>query len=107
MGVTPPPLTSEQRSQAAQTALAARRRRAEIKAGFHDGTLSLSNVLDLTSVDPAVDRLRVVELLEAFPRVGPVRASAIMSDLGIAPSRRLRGLGQHQKQALLDYFEGM
>ena len=105
--MTPPPLTSEQRSQAAQSALAARRRRAEIKSDFHTGRISLADVLKLTGTDPAVDRLRVATLLEAIPRVGPVRAAAIMDELGIAPSRRLRGLGEHQKQALLDYFEGM
>ena len=105
--MTPPPLTAEQRSQAAQTAIQARRRRAEIKSDFHAGRLSLVDVLDLAGVDPAADRLRVVELLEAIPRVGPVRAHAIMTELGIAPNRRLRGLGAHQKVALLNYFEGM
>ena len=54
--------------------------------------------------EPALDRLKVCELFEALPGIGKVRATVIMSELGIAPTRRVRGLGVHQRRALVDYL---
>jgi hypothetical protein len=34
-----------------------------------------------------------------------VRAAAIMETVGIARSRRLRGLGVHQRRALINHLE--
>ena len=39
-----------------------------------------------------------------MPGVGKIRAEEIMERLGIANSRRLRGLGPHQINALLEEF---
>jgi ribosomal protein S13 len=50
--------------------------------------------------------LRVTWLLEALPGVGPVRAERLMAAAGIAPSRRVRGLGERQRAALLDALAG-
>lgn len=61
----------------------------------------------MSDSDPAVAKLRVSDLLAALPRIGPVRAEAIMGTLAIAPTRRVRGLGERQRRALLAYFEGM
>ena len=55
--------------------------------------------------DEAIARMRVVELLEALPGIGRVRAAAIMDELGIAASRRVRGLGIHQRRALVDFMD--
>ena len=41
-----------------------------------------------------------------MPGVGTVRAKEIMDRIGIADSRRLRGLGANQIQALLKEFGG-
>ena len=41
-----------------------------------------------------------------MPGVGKVRAAQIMERLEIATSRRLRGLGDRQRKALLTEFEG-
>ena len=49
--------------------------------------------------------MRVAELLEALPGIGKVRAAAIMEQLGIAASRRVRGLGIHQRRALVDFID--
>ena len=49
--------------------------------------------------------MRIVELLEALPGIGQVRAAAIMEQLGIAASRRVRGLGIHQRRALVDFID--
>ena len=49
--------------------------------------------------------MKVTELLESMPGVGRVRARAIMAEVGIAESRRVRGLGANQIAALLGRFE--
>ena len=102
-----PELSAADRAAAADAAVAARRRRAEIKADLASGQLTLTAVLDLAETDPAVAKLRVADMLAALPRIGPVRAEAIMGTLGIAPTRRMRGLGERQRRALLAHFEGM
>lgn len=104
----PPKLTAEQRSAAAAAAVQARRRRAEVKGDFEAGRLGIGEVLDLVADgDEAVGKMRVLDLLQSVPRVGPIRAQAMMQSLGIAPTRRLRGLGEHQRKRLVEYFEGM
>jgi ribosomal protein S13 len=50
--------------------------------------------------DEAVGKMRVVAVLEALPGVGKVRAGRIMERLEISPSRRVRGLGAKQREAL-------
>lgn len=99
------PLTSEERSRAVSKATAARARRAEVKAALKDGTLALDKLFRLAEEDEALARLKVTEMLESFHGIGPVRSLAILDQLGIAPSRRLRGLGVHQRQALVDFLE--
>ena len=44
--------------------------------------------------------MRVVDLLCAMPGVGKVRARQLMERIGIAESRRVRGLGTKQVAAL-------
>jgi ribosomal protein S13 len=44
-------------------------------------------------------------MLEALPGVGKVKARATMEEIGIAETRRVRGLGPHQAQALIDRFD--
>ncbi len=50
--------------------------------------------------------MKVSALLESMPGVGKVRAAQLMERLEIAPSRRLRGLGERQRRALLTEFDG-
>jgi ribosomal protein S13 len=40
-------------------------------------------------------------MLESLPGVGKVKARRIMEEIGIADSRRVRGLGPQQRAALL------
>ena len=49
--------------------------------------------------------MRVIALLESMPGVGKVKAAATMEKVGIANSRRIRGLGAKQIAALLLEFE--
>lgn len=101
-----PPLTSEQRVAALAKAAAARQRRAEIKARLKHSGESLGAVLDLGDHDDVVGKMRVTALLESLPGVGKVRAAQIMERLGIAPTRRVRGLGTKQRAALVAEFGG-
>ena len=99
---TPPPLTPEQRAAALEKAKEARAARAEIKARLKMGTLRLDQALK--SDDPNIGKLKVVPLLESLPGVGKVKARAIISEIGISETRRVRGLGPHQVKALVDRF---
>ena len=49
--------------------------------------------------------MRVSALLESLPGVGRVRAAAIIDELGISPTRRVRGLGANQAAALIARFD--
>ena len=99
-----PSLTTEQRAAALEKAAAARQARADVKARLKASDLSLAEALQQATDDDAVAKLRVVDLLQAMPGVGTVRAHEIMQRIGIAESRRLRGLGAKQVSALLVEF---
>ena len=99
-----PHLTPEQRAQALEKATAARRVRADIKARLKNREITLSEVLNLAEKDESITKMRVVSLLESMPRVGVTTAAALMDEYGIAQSRRVRGLGHVQAQALIERF---
>ena len=99
------PLTDEERARAREKATAARTVRAEVKKALRDGTMTGAEVLQRGDSDEAVSRLKVTDLLEATPGIGKVRSAAIMDQIGIARTRRVRGLGQHQRRALIDYLD--
>jgi signal recognition particle GTPase len=101
-----PELTEEQRAAALEKAAAARRARAELKERLKRGGTTLPDVLDQADSDEVLGKMKVSALLEALPGVGKVRAQQIMERLEIAPSRRLRGLGERQRKALLAEFDG-
>lgn len=101
-----PELTEEQRAAALEKAAAARRARAELKERLKRGGTSLGDVLEQADTDEVLGKMKVSALLEALPGVGKVRAQQIMERLEIAPSRRLRGLGERQRKALLTEFDG-
>ncbi len=99
-----PPLTPEQRSAALEKAAAARATRAQVKNRLKFGQTTLSDVIEEAKTDEAVGKLKVSALLEALPGVGKVKAAAIMAQVGISESRRVRGLGPHQIEALVERF---
>lgn len=99
-----PQLTPEQRTAALEKAAQARTIRAEVKNRLKYSGASLSSVLEAAENDEAISKLRVSALLESLPGVGPVRARQIMVELGIAETRRVRGLGPHQRDALVSRF---
>jgi transposase len=99
------PLTPQERADALHKAAAARLARAAAKERLKSGELSIAELLSAGETDEAIARMRVVELLEALPGIGRVRAAAIMDRFGIAASRRVRGLGIHQRRALVDFID--
>jgi hypothetical protein len=99
-----PTLTPEQRQQALEKAAEARRKRAELKSQLKSGNMSLATVLDKED-DETVGKMKVASVLESLPGVGKVRARKIMEKLDISASRRVRGLGSKQKNALLAEFK--
>jgi len=98
-----PELTPEQRAAALEKAAEARRVRAEVKNRLKNSNEKLSDVIHQGESDEAIGKLKV-SLLESLPGVGKVKARAIMADVGIAESRRVRGLGPHQAAALIERF---
>jgi hypothetical protein len=95
-----PPLTPEQRSAALAKAAAARKARADLRERLKRSGMSLPEVFASGETDEAVGKMRVSAVLESMPGVGKIRAQRIMEKLGISPSRRVRGLGAHQRKAL-------
>lgn len=101
-----PPLTPDQRAAALEKAAKARKDRAEVKNNLKRGGTTLPAVLKQGQSDDTVGKMKVSALLEAMPGVGKVRARQIMERLGIAESRRVRGLGANQRTALENEFGG-
>jgi transposase len=101
-----PELSEEQRAAALEKAAAARRARAELKDRLKRGGTTLAEVLKEAETDDVLGKMKVSALLEALPGVGKVRAQQLMDRLEIASSRRLRGLGERQRRALLSEFAG-
>jgi len=99
------PLTEEQRSAAREKAKKARVIRAEMKEAVKNKQITISEVLQRAETDEAVARLKVTDLLTSLPGVGEVRTENILKDLNIAASRRLRGLGIHQRRALINLLD--
>lgn len=99
-----PMLTPEQRKAALEKAAAARKLRAEVKNRLKHSRASVTEVLQESKVNEVIAKLRVIDLLQAMPGVGKVRAQEIMQRVGIAGNRRLRGLGANQIKDLISEF---
>ena len=99
-----PPLTPEQRKAALEKAAASRRERAEVKNRLKNAGASISDVLAQGQKNEVIGKMRVIDLLQSMPGLGKVRARQTMERLGIAESRRVRGLGTKQVAALQKEF---
>ena len=103
--MSPPDLDPEARRAALVKAGEARRVRAELKQMLKAGEVTLRQVLDRSSSADALAKMKVCDVIGAMPAYGPVKARRLMEQLDIAPTRRLRGLGPRQREALLAVFE--
>ncbi|HJR86688.1 MAG TPA: integration host factor, actinobacterial type [Acidimicrobiia bacterium] len=97
----PPQITPEQRTAALAKAGEARRIRAEIKELLKTGSLTIGEVFDRAQSEDYVAGLKVESLLESLPGMGKIGAKRLLESLEIAPNRRIRGLGDRQRKALL------
>lgn len=102
----PPALTPEQRQAALDKAAAARRERAELKEKLKMGSVNLRELLNLADNHEVIAKMKVLAVLESLPGVGKVKARRIMDDIGISETRRVRGLGDQQRNRLLESFPG-
>jgi hypothetical protein len=99
-----PSLSPEQRAAALAKAAEVRRARADLKEQLKQGKVTLAEMLDRAESDDVVGKLKVATVLQALPGIGKVKALQTMEKLKIADSRRLRGLGEQQRKALLGEF---
>jgi ribosomal protein S13 len=63
-------------------------------------------VIEQGQTNEVIGKMRVVDLLQAMPGLGKVRARQLMERIGISESRRVRGLGSKQIAALKGEFAG-
>ena len=96
-----PKLSLEEKKKALKKAQEIRSKRAKIRQNLKNGKTSIREVL-ATINDDVVAKMRVAYLLESLPRIGKVRTRKIMTDIGINETRRIQGLGNRQRQALLE-----
>ena len=98
-----PKLTPEQQKEALAKAAAARSARAELRQKVKNGDVKVAEVLQKTD-DPVASKIKVSILLESLPGYGKAKVAKLMDELKIDPSRRVKGLGDVQRKALIDYF---
>ncbi|HEX7713598.1 MAG TPA: integration host factor, actinobacterial type [Bacillota bacterium] len=96
-----PKLSLEEKKKALKKAQEVRSKRAKIRQSLKNGKTTIREVLANIN-DDVVAKMRVVYLLESLPRIGKVKTKKIMNDIGIDETRRIQGLGNRQKQALID-----
>lgn len=99
-----PKMTNEQRAEALKKAAETRARRAEVKEQIKAGKLSAKKAFDKVD-DNAIGKMRVKQFIAAFPGYGKARTEALMEEIGIDEKRRLAGLGDRQKDALIEALD--
>jgi len=68
------------------------------------GSVSFRQVLVDAESDEMIGGIKVLAILESLPGVGKVKARRTMEQIGIADTRRIRGLGEQQRRSLLAAF---
>jgi len=71
-----------------------------VKNRLKNSGASIVDVLHQGQHNDVIGKMRVVDLLQSMPGLGKVRSRQMMERLGIAESRRVRGLGVNQVAAL-------
>jgi hypothetical protein len=84
-----PNLSPEDRKKALAKAAEARQKRAALRQEIKKGEVSFKEVMDVST------------LLESLPGFGKAKAAKIMDELEISESRRVQGLGNRQREQLM------
>lgn len=70
------------------------------------GSVTLREVLAQGESDDVVGKTKMLTILESLPGLGKVKARRLMDEVGIADTRRVKGLGENQRAKLLELVEG-
>jgi antitoxin component HigA of HigAB toxin-antitoxin module len=100
-----PTLTAEQRAAALDKARDSRRYRAAVLDELAAGQTSLAELLITADHDAVIAKTRVSQTLRRVRGLGPTKITRLMQQIGIPDGRRLGGLGQRQRDALLAAVE--
>jgi hypothetical protein len=103
---TPPPLSDEQRRAALEKAAEARRVRAQLKLDLQAGTITLTDVFARAEDEKVVADTKILVILESLPNIGKVRSRRTLEELQISDRQRVRGVGENQREKLVERFEG-
>jgi hypothetical protein len=101
---TVPGRSREQRLRALRLANEIRSARAQLKKDLASGKIELPQIL--AQPPEYVRTARVRDVLLALPKIGSVKASRILADYGIAPTKTLGGLTERQRTELINRFRG-
>ena len=99
-----PTSTPEQRAAALARAAEARKLRAEMKQLLKTGSITLASLFAKAESNDLLAGMKIAALLPSMPGMGKVKANRLMEEIGIADIRRIGGLTDRQRQALLDHF---
>lgn len=97
---TMPVMTDEQRRKNLEKAAAARKERKALLDLVREGSVTFRQA----SADPRYWRIPVVRLLVAVPGVGKAKAAQLMTEAGISPTRRVKGLGCRQREYIIAHL---
>lgn len=98
MTVTAPERSLQQRRDALQKGNRIRTRRAELKGELKRGERKLE---DLVADPPAeLESMKVLDLLLAAPKIGHVKANALLRAAVVSPSKNVGGLSTRQRAEL-------
>ncbi|TCO43749.1 integration host factor, actinobacterial type [Actinocrispum wychmicini] len=100
--MAPPSLTTDERQAALAKALHARTARSELLTALKTGTITLNDLLaKADNGDHIVLRTPVLAAVKVLPGFGLTRARKLLERNEISLRRRIRGLGNRQREALL------
>ena len=99
-----PQMTEAQRAAALKKAAVTRKKRSEFRAKIKAGKIPAKKALAKRD-DPIVGKIKVSQFIQSFPGYGKAKAEKIMTEIGIAEDRRLKGLGDNQVAKLIEALD--
>lgn len=97
--LTPPDRTIDQRLTALRHANDTRFKRAAMKIRLKAGEENLVSLI--AQPPPYASTMAVFDLLKATPKIGKVKATRLLIDCSVAPSKTLGGLTSRQRAMLI------